>query len=83
MPGSDCYFGDKSVAIHSSSTTRLTRANFTMATDGYAARPVQERDSGASPSSTTSTQRFEGAAARTIRGSMLTFIATVVGGFAL
>lgn len=79
MPGSPYYFGDKSVVIHSSNKTRLTCASFTLVTDGSAS----STGSGASPSSTASTQPFEGVAARTVGGSMLALIAAVGGAFFL
>ncbi|MCJ1432009.1 hypothetical protein MMC27_001365 [Xylographa pallens] len=62
-PGSPYYFGDLSVVIHSSNTTRLTCANFTMTSTSTS--------NTTSPSSTPTITPFMGAASTTFGSASL------------
>jgi hypothetical protein len=80
-PGSPYYFGDKSVVIHSSNTTRLTCANFTL----VASSTNTTSTSSSTPSGTVSTtpSAFMGAAVRGSVSGAFGFVAAVLGAFFL
>lgn len=75
-PGSPYFFGDKSIVIHSSNTTRLTCANFTMVASGGSST------SSSMPSSTSSPAMYTGAASR-MSTSVLGGVAAMAMGFML
>ena len=73
--GSDYFFGDKSVVIHSSNTTRLTCANFVLVGNGSAS---------ATPTVTAMPSSYTGGAEKGFGGlSVLRLVGSVVVGLLL
>lgn len=74
IPGSEYFFGDKSIVVHATNTTRLTCANFQLvggsgsnSTNGTSGSP----GSPGTPTSPTSPPQFTGAASKVMAASGL------------
>ncbi|KAE8441299.1 hypothetical protein EG329_005529 [Mollisiaceae sp. DMI_Dod_QoI] len=74
-PGSPYFFGDKSIVIHTSNTTRLTCANFTMVSSS-----ANSTSPGMPNGTSTTMPSYTGAASKIVGGSsVLGLISTIVG----
>lgn len=81
-PGSPYFFGDKSVVVHSTNTTRLACANFTMvsATGTNGSSPTSGSGSTAT---TSSTPVATAAASKILAGGSLAMVAGVIAALML
>ncbi|CZR50370.1 related to cytosolic Cu/Zn superoxide dismutase [Phialocephala subalpina] len=83
-PSSPYFFGDKSVVIHTSNTTRLTCANFTMIASSTTTTTSSSPSSGTATSTSTATpSSYTGAASKVAGSSVIGLLVAAVGAMVL